>query len=366
MRHAPYLRAGSASERLRRLALPGALAGALLLCALLPATAPAAEVPWLYDVEVPVEDQSTLARLDAAGRALAQLLTRLTGLSSVPRNEAVSRALAAPDLYYNRFGFERAADGESLRLRLQFAPQTVLGLIRDANLPIWGANRPSVLAWVVVDDGSERRILGAGSDEPLIAALAGRALERGLPLRLPLLDLTDQLAVEPAAVWGRLSSTLLPASARYAADIVLVGRARLLDDQRWSADWQFWVDGDIRELRLEARAPEPLGHAAVDLVADELAGRYAVLDRGTRRVDLNVSALYGAVDYAELLRYLGGLEFVQDMTVSSVSGDRLGVSLLTAAGPEQLLELFRLDQRLFPDQLNDAPGGAIALVWKRR
>jgi hypothetical protein len=32
----------------------------------------------------------------------------------------------------------------------------------------------------------------------------------------------------------------------------------------------------------------------------------------------------------------------------------------------QLLELFRLDQRLFPDRLNDAPGPPIELVWQRR
>ncbi len=349
----------------QRLRVRGWLGVALLL-ALLPLTqARGAEVPWLYEVAVPVEDQSTLARLDAAGVALGQLLVRLTGLTSVPRNEAVSRALAAPDLYYTQFGFERAPDG-SLRLRLQFSPRAVLGLVRDANLPIWRANRPSVLAWVAVEDGSERRVLAADSEDPLVAALTARALERGLPLQLPLFDLTDQLAVEPAAVWGRLSQTLLPASERYGADIVLVGRAERLGDEGWRADWQFWVDGDIRELRLDSREPLALGHAAVDFVADELAGRYAVLDRGVRRVNLTVSAVRSAGDYAELLRYFGGLEFVQELTVSSVAGDRLGLTLLTAAEPDQLLELFRLDQRLFPDQLGEARGGALALVWQRR
>lgn len=329
------------------------------------AAAVAEEVPWLYEVEVPVEDQSSMARLDAAGRALAELLTRLTGLASVPRNEAVSRALAAPDLYYNQFGYERGAE-EGLRLRLQFTPQAVLGLIRDANLPIWRANRPGVLAWIVLDDGSERRILGADSEHPLVLALRQRARQRGLPLRLPLMDLTDQLAVSPAAVWGRLSQALMPASVRYAADIIVVGRVQQLGDDGWAADWEFWVEGDIRELELEAAQPQPLGRAAADLVADELAARYAVLDRGVRRLDLVVSAVQGAGDYAELLRYLGGLEFVEQVNVASVSGDRLGVSLFTAAEPGQLLELFRLDQRLFPDQLNESPGGAIELVWQRR
>jgi len=339
---------------------------AVFAAGLAAASAVADEVPWLYVVEVPVEDQSSMARLDAAGRALAELLTRLTGLASVPRNEAVNRALAAPDLYYNQFGYERGGPDHGLRLRLQFTPQAVLDLIRDASLPIWRANRPAVLAWVVVDDGTERRILAADSEHPVVAALRQRARERGLPLRLPLMDLSDQLAVSPAVVWGRLSQTLMPASARYAADIVLVGRVQNLAGGGWAADWEFWVEGDIRELELETAQPQPLGRAAADLVADELAARYAVLDRGVRRLDLVVSAVQGAGDYAELLRYFGSLEFVEQVTVSSVSGDRLGVSLFTAAEPVQLLELFRLDQRLFPDRLNESPAGAIEMVWQSR
>lgn len=340
---------------------------AVFLLGLLPfGSVQAVEVPWLYDVDVPVADQSTEARLDAAGRALAEMLTRLTGLVSVPRNEAVSRALAAPDLYYNQFSFEQGPEGEGLQLRLQFTPRAILDLVRDAGLPIWRSKRPAVVAWVVLDDDGERRILGADSDHPAVVALREQARRRGVPLRLPLLDLTDQLAVEPAAVWGRLSRTLLPASERYGADIVLAGRMQTLPGDRWSGSWEFWVDGDIRQLEQEAPEPAPLGRGAADALADELAGRYAVLDRGVRRLDLAVSAVHGAADYAALLRYFGGLEFVEEVVISAVQGDRLAVSLLTAATPEQLLELFRLDQRLFPDGLNDVPGPPIELVWQRR
>jgi hypothetical protein len=278
----------------------------------------------------------------------------------------VSRALAAPDLYYNQFRFERQPEGDGVELRLQFVPQAVLDLIRAAGLPIWRANRPTVMAWIVIDDGTVRRILDASSGHPVITAINQRSRERGLPLRLPLLDLTDQLTVEPAAVWGRLSQILQPASQRYGADIVLMGRLHQLPDERWSAAWEFWVDGETRHLEQEARDPAPLGRAAADLVADELASRYAVLDRGMQRLDLAVSDVSEAADYANLLRYFGGLEFVEEVLVSSVSGDRLNVSLITAAGPDQLLELFQLDRRLLPDTVNHVPGGAIELVWQRR
>ncbi len=250
-------------------------------------------------------------------------------------------------------------------LRLQFVPDAVLGLIRDAGLPIWRSNRHKVLVWVVEDDGGERHILSADSDDPVVQGISERARERGVPVELPLMDLTDQLAVEPAAVWGRLGQIIEPASARYGADAELMGRLQHTGDDRWSASWELWVDGDVRDLDQEARDPAALGRAAADLAADELAGRYAVLDRGARRVDLVVSGVGSADDYAALLRYLGGLEFVQDVSVSSASGDKLGMSLITAADDDQLMELFRLDHRLTANTSVIEPGSAIELVWQK-
>jgi uncharacterized protein len=322
---------------------------------------------WLYDVSVPVADQSPAARIEAAGRALAEVLTRVTGLASVPPSDAVARALAAPDHLYSQFGYERAADGDTLLLRVQFVPGPVLDLVREARLPLWRASRPQVLAWVVVqDDAGDRQVQGAGSAHPVVDGLRERARERGLPLRLPLMDLDDQLAVDPAAVWGRLSQTLEEASARYGADIVLVGRLQQMPDQRWVGSWEFWLEGEIRYLNHEAHEAAALGRDAADLVSDELASRYAVLDRGTHRVDLAVSALTGPADYAELLRYLGGLEFVNELAVTQVAGDRVRLTLMTPAEPEQLQELFRLDRRLFPNTLSSDRSVALDLVWQRR
>jgi uncharacterized protein len=354
----------NATRRYHRLALLPSLALAALLWAA--GTARADEVPWLYDVRVPVEDQSPRARLAAAGTGLVQVLTRLTGLTAIPASEVIDRALAAPDLYYSQFGFDRAPDGEGLLLRLQFTPDAVQNLIRQANLPVWRSNRPTVVAWVVVDDGAERTILGSASTHPAAEALRERAIERGLPVLLPLMDLADQMEVEPAAVWGRLSQPLMAASERYAADIVLIGRLQQTATGAWTGSWEYWLGEEVRSLDREAAEPGLLGQVAADFVSDEIALRYAVLDRGRQRLELNVSAVESVADYADLLRYFGSLEFVDEVDVRFVSGGRVGVSLTTGAEAEQLQELFRLDRRLFADPLNPSPGPALELVWQRR
>jgi hypothetical protein len=327
-------------------------------------------VAWLYEVEVPVENQSAAARLSASRVAMLELLTRVTGLNHVPRGSAVSGALAAPDLYYNQFRFVEVEtldeDGlgvESLRLRIQFERTTVLRLLKDAALPIWRANRPKVVAWVVVDANGTREILGADSRSEVAESLLRRAKQRGVPLVLPLLDLEDQILVDPAAVWGRLSAVLEPASARYGADIVLVGRVQAIAGGSWAVAWEFWIDGEHKPFAGQGLDLVGLAGQGVDFLANELVQRYAVLGRSSRDIRLGIAGIVSPADYGDLLRYLGSLEFVEEVNLQTVQGDRLGLVVRTRAEPQQLLKMFKVDRHLFELGLSSPSG--IELMWQR-
>lgn len=349
----------------------------LLLVLQAPSLARAVEVTWIYDALVPVADQSAGARLDAGRAGLLQVLTRITGLSSIPDSEALQAALAVPDRYYNQFVFEKppvptdAEQGDgteeqpALLLRMQFVPATMLRLVRQAGLPIWRSERPMVIAWLVADTGDDRRILGADSDSPAVRSLTRRALERGVPLQLPLMDLQDQLEVEPGVIWGRLSQSLVPASERYGAEIILIGRLRAGAGGRWSGSWEFWIDGEVSELDEQNLAEDALGVAVVDRLADDLVERYAVQDRSVQELRLGVGGVKDAADYAGLMRYLSALEFVDDVRVARVEGNRLELGLVTTADAERLLTLFEADGLLVADKLNRQVSGTIELVWQQ-
>jgi len=360
--------------------------GVLLLALLLPAAAGADGVvmPGFYDVQVPAQDQSTSARLAASRRGLLDVLVRQTGLTSIPRTETVRGALDAPDLYYRQFGFvELSRQPPALALALQFDPSAVLRLVREADLPLWPARRPRLVAWVVLEQG-RRTLLGAGdaiaeesvaagdaagasaAPTPLQAlggALVARARARGLPLTLPLLDLEDQVAVTPAAVWGRLSQVLTPASARYGAELVLVGRVQPLADG-WLGRWTTWLDGAEVSVAVETAAAAEQGRRAVDFVADELVQRYAVLGRDSGAVTLGVAGLRGPADYGALMAYLRRLEYVDDLHVQGLVGDRIELTLVTRAGPAQLRRLFADEGRLLADELALNRSKDLDLVWR--
>lgn len=320
-------------------------------------------VPWLYEVAVPVQNQSESQRRQASGEGLKILLTRLTGLAYVPLTPEVAQALKQTDGYYNEFRFARAPE-DQLELIIQFDPDPVQALIRAAGLPIWRAQRERILVWAVLAEGTERQILGATSELPIVAGLNDRARERGLPLTLPLLDLEDQLAVDPAAVWGRLSQVVDPASKRYGADVLLLGRITPAADGGWDSDWEFWVDGVVVPFQAEGADLAAHGVQAVDVLADELAVRRVVHGRQAGQLQLAVSGVRTPADYGELLRYVKSLEFVQSVGVSGIHEGRLWLLVDTPAEPGRLLAAFERDRQLFNDQLALVDSADLRLVWR--
>ncbi len=60
-------------------------------------------VDWLYEVDQFVPDQSDRARLAAARRSLLRVLSRTTGLASIPRSATVAKALTSPERYYTKY-----------------------------------------------------------------------------------------------------------------------------------------------------------------------------------------------------------------------------------------------------------------------
>ena len=168
-------------------------------------------------MDVPVDGRHAGARTAVSSAALAQVLSRVSGLAHVPRNARVRAALAHPEAYYNRFVFLN--DDE---LRIHFVPAAILKLVDEARLPVWSSNRPQVMAWLVVESGGEGEIVDG--NHPLAETIIARARQRGLVVKLPIMDLEDRMQVQPSVIRGRLFATLERASRRYEADVIVVGQ----------------------------------------------------------------------------------------------------------------------------------------------
>lgn len=110
---------------------------------------------------------------------------------------------------------------------------------------------------------------GQAAAEPLRRA----AQHRGLPLRLPLADLQEQLVGNAQHIEGNDPAPLREASERYGADALLAVHAREADG-KWQGKWQLWL-GDQREQgSAEGADQAALADAVLLVVSNRLAPRY--------------------------------------------------------------------------------------------
>ena len=314
-------------------------------------------VPWIYDGDVAVASQSDADRRRGGGAALLEVLTRLTGMREMPLGAAVDDAIAEPERYYVRYGFstrdvERGGGGEEIdpetRLEIRFEPTAVLGLLRRAGLPVWSADRPTVLAWVVLDRDAGRKVVSASATGALgevASAIEAEARRRAIDITLPLVDLDDR-GLLVTDLWGRFWTPIGNASRRYATDLLLLGRVVEDLKGRCVSDWELRSrdGGEEFAARFDhggASSARAVGEA-VHRLAEVLAQRLAVRGGDLGTIVVTVRGAQTVQGYASVLAYLQSREYITRVDVSVVEPDAIHLRLHSRSPRAQLVELLLL------------------------
>lgn len=328
----------------------------------------------LYTVQQPVVDQSDANRREAARQGLLQVLSRVTGLSTIPRHQRISEALARPDRFYSEYVFVRADEADSqgrtgaLELKVRFQEKAVLDLVREARLPIWWSGRPLTMAWMVVEQDGQRSLLRDGSQLELARAFKRQARQRGLPVALPLLDLQDNLLVSPGIVWGNFLPTLTSASDRYGVNQLIVGRMRAQrngDQTLYSGDWQVAFAEDLAPVTsnfsgLSARQAVKI---AMQLATTYFAPAMTVFSGDQFDHTLQVGEIREIGQYARMMNYFRQFEFVEEVSVRSIADGEMTLKIRTAASEKLLLSLLTRDGRLAAEA-SQGQAALTRLLWR--
>ncbi|WP_217476880.1 DUF2066 domain-containing protein [Stutzerimonas stutzeri] len=311
-----------------------------LCCAMVSAHSLAAPVSDLYKVREPVASQQPAEREEALRKAFDTLVLRLTGDPETDE-AAVAQLRKDPQQLISRYAYEDGA------VVVSFDPTTTERALRKAGLSLWGSDRPSVLTWWLTESSDGSQLIGDAQDGA--SDLQAAAQHRGLPLRLPLADLSEQIAATAETVAADDPGALRDVSERYDADSLLTVLAKHSDDT-WQANWHFWL-GD---KRTQGKASGATRAAVADEILSEvsafLAPQYRVAPGAVAEITLEV--LGADVDrFAELDRLLEPF----DAHLQRVDRDRLVYRL--NASPEQLraqLALARL-QEVPADEVDEQP-----------
>ncbi|MBB6342109.1 hypothetical protein HNP49_002277 [Pseudomonas fluvialis] len=292
----------------------------LLCLALLAPAAWAQTVTDLYQVREAVSGQQPEERSAALTRALDTLVLRLTGSVAAVQNPGLAELRKNPQQVISQYGYEADA------LLVQFDPVSTDAALQRAGLSLWGANRPAIIAWWFDESVESNNLLTDGQEG---GALVKRAAQhRGLPIRLPIGDLNEQLIVTSESLREEVPAELAKASERYSTDATLAVLTRS-EYAGMKAEWTLWL-GDTREQgNASAADPAQLADAVLLAVSERLAPRFVVAPGAARSLTLEVEG-------ADLARYAELQRLLEPFAAQLVKADGGRLTFRVSASAEQL------------------------------
>ena len=395
--------------------LQGVPTRSVFLCvSLLVSNAYGLPVAGIYSERVPVANESDAERSQAFKNALQIVVVRATGEQRNLSHPAVQEALENAQSYVEAIRYfsetiipastrqanepqqtlpgdtvDRSVDEspddpmpdqdqqrqavpaaiEQRFIEVEFSSILVERMLADAQIPLWGSNRPSVLIWMALQDESgNRSLMTPDINKDIVDHIKGFADARGLPVLFPVLDFEDRRNLSADLVWRLDEEAVRTASLRYGADSILTGRLHYTSSGELVGLWQFQFQGDSETFDGFSTDLGGYLNGPLERVTAQLAQYFAILpdaDLATSAI-LRVDGISDLQDYSALVAYVGGLGLVDSVTTSQVAGERLELRLGLVGDPQQLYELIALDRDLLPIKSSmDVSSGLLHYRWTR-
>jgi len=339
---------------------------------LLPLGVSAVVVDGLFEVKMPVLDESKDIRRAALDDGLAEVLIRISGDSHILEKVTIPEASS----YVKRFKYlvQAAAtkeDEPSKLLWVRYNATRVFDFLRQQSIPIWGDRRTQAVIWLAVRDGGQRYIL-KNKDQSLIKLKVNAALNRrGIPVIWPENDARDQQTVYFPDIWASFTDPLKQASKRYSPGPVIVANMGW-DGQLWKGDWSLVMGDDVSKWSLKGAEYESLIAKAADLMADVMGQKFALMETSDvsqlKMLAVEIDQVKNVEDYRRVEKYLLSLSAVQSVQLSQIDAERISFDLSLRSEVDDLLNLIEsgsvITRLLVEEVINEpkaTPDDAVAI-----
>ncbi|NMH61099.1 DUF2066 domain-containing protein [Alteromonas ponticola] len=318
--------------------------------------------------KVPVQDQSSQTQKKAEKQALQQTLVKMSGRADILEMASVKQWLANPQRFLRSYQYE--TNQNQLMFVAEFDYESLLQRLHAEGLPVWGNRRPESLLWLAIEgERGQRIIVDEAQRSTITRTIRQNAVERGVPLSLPLMDLADNDAISVYDVWGRFARTLSQASQRYSADYVIGARIYAVtadnsaetDNEaqgEYATDWIFIGRSQSEFGTLYGDSIEELAAAIINAFADHLGQQFAVVagtgDGQSDIIQISVANINSLEKYVHSQRYLESLSVVRNATLVQQKGSVATYDVKLVGTVDDFIKNLSLQSRLLP--VNDTFG----------
>ena len=363
----------------------------LVITTFLPLTAiEAVEVKDLYQASVTINSRNNADKAIALKKALATVMIKVGGKRSILENEIIKGSLNDYQLYLNQYRYhyntnpaiksikekQNQTQTEPLLLIASFNEDKINKLFQQANLAIWGSLRPQVLLWLVNEDGLQRTITSNSTDSTLPAMVTDFSEQRGLPIMMPLMDLTDATQITLSDIWGRFEQPVLNASSRYFAEAIVIMRISNssllayeqesedessncgalctqtnLKEQSYILDWSVlgWNLGDSQKnfsQQYQGSERKKLLQQGLTDITQLIYQYYALSTTSKNSFTIDVANVSSLTTYVEIVDFLTNLSAVKSVTLLSAEGASRRFSLELLGSSDAFVASLTLNKQL--------------------
>jgi len=313
----------------------------------------AVQVEGLYEVEVPIVNQTRQERKRALRQGMADLITRLTGSQAMEEFGQLLNVLDRAPRYVEQYRY-RTKDNPGAEpgqkpdrlLWVRFNRKSILKLLRDQQLPLWGSTRPETLVWIAAQDQEGRRVLAADQDNVFYRSVLTHARRRGVPILVPIMDLEDQRGVSIGDIWGGFSGSIKQASIRYATDNILIGRVFQVK-RGWESRWTLITKSGEQHWSGSGREIDKAVAIGFDGLGDLMASRYALKStHETSRYNLKIAAVNSLQDFAKAGQYLSNVSQITRFQPIYFKQGYATFAIELSGAVKDLQRVLKLEQRL--------------------
>ncbi|MFN3234052.1 MAG: DUF2066 domain-containing protein [Gammaproteobacteria bacterium] len=327
---------------------------AIILCFACAASA-AVRIP-IYSVSVPVASESSQDRDKALKTAFQDVVVKVTGEKDAADNSVVNNAMKTPDHYIQQYDYDRAEsdDGISpLILQVTFYPSTMKSLLRDADLPFWGADRPVVFLYLIVDTPDEKVVVTSENNPDLVESIKQLSEKRGLPITFPaaINEDTEQMQLEDIQALAQQCH----------ANAILIGHISMGDNDPVDSQWNFYFAQQHHQWQDESPTILSGLTDALSQTTQMLSQRFAIKfnEEEGHTFSMVIENINSTQDYAKVLSYLKHITQVKLLTLKQAASSQIQVDLSITGSEQHFLDVLSLDGKLIPDDQEDK----VAYIW---
>ena len=339
----------------------------LLVCFFSGSMANAVPVQGLYRAEInlPATESEAALLSSAFAQAVKQVLVKVSGDEQAISGPLLTQAQQSAASWVAQHSVvtltDLLASDDGLvpgkKVTVTFYQESIDGFLSQNNLPVWAENRPSVLVWLVNDDGVTRQISGANSPSVELNEFAQAVSAKGVPIYAPLMDSVDQGAINAADIWGFFTDSIQHASRRYQTDVVAALKLSHFG-QAMSADLLLLVNGETQRFSVTGDSLKSLLDKSAGHLAKALSDRYAAVrsrDAGSSLL-LQVLGVSNFKQLDKVQAYLQSIGVVRQVQLQHVKAEQVAFRVDIDGGQEKLLSAIQLSRVLVPAEVpTEAP-----------